>query len=283
MKYGARDRCKPVISVFHSSLPVRLIGLLSILLACIVLTVGLDLWESSLKGFSFYLSESLLFSSFWWLFFPFLYGQFSIDSDTKNFTSILLHVLIPILLHVFAYPLLVWLISGMFYYHTFSYQQTLTFGVTQYSILLCVIYTIPYILIKTIHARSSKKAGTNTAEIADHFLTTLLVADGKMKTSIRAIDIMFISANPPYLNIHHQTKRYLLKETLKSMSEKLDNRLFVRIHKSTLVNISLVQSYRSRQNGDYDVVLLDGTTLRLSRNFATAFKFQFAKTTQVAP
>ena len=68
--------------------------------------------------------------------------------------------------------------------------------------------------------------------------------------------------------------------TLKSLSEKLDNRLFVRIHKSEIVNLSKVQSYQSRQNGDYDVTISDSSVLRISRNFAKDFKTKLDLFTQ---
>ncbi|MGH9949634.1 MAG: LytR/AlgR family response regulator transcription factor, partial [Pyrinomonadaceae bacterium] len=74
-----------------------------------------------------------------------------------------------------------------------------------------------------------------------------------------------------------QTKRYLHNETLKSILETLDNETFVRIHKSLIVNISNVRSYKSRLNGDYDLTVADGTSLRLSRTYAATFKEKFRR------
>ncbi|WP_373495805.1 LytTR family DNA-binding domain-containing protein [Aquiflexum sp.] len=93
--------------------------------------------------------------------------------------------------------------------------------------------------------------------------------------SIYTNEILFISSNPPYINIHLTAKKYIHKETLKSVSGKLDHEIFVRIHKSTIVNINKVYSYRSRLNGDYDLTLADGTELRLSRNYSSVFKEKF--------
>jgi DNA-binding LytR/AlgR family response regulator len=107
--------------------------------------------------------------------------------------------------------------------------------------------------------------------------------DGNKRTYISTRDISVISSNPPYINIHHPAKKYMHKGTLKSVSEKLDNAIFVRVHKSTIVNITKVQSYRSRLNGDYDLLMHDGTELRLSRNYASKFKSQFARPHQDTP
>jgi DNA-binding LytR/AlgR family response regulator len=59
---------------------------------------------------------------------------------------------------------------------------------------------------------------------------------------------------------------------LKSLENQLDKKQFIRIHKSHIINLQKIISYQSRQNGDYDVTLSDGTVLRVSRNYAKDFK-----------
>lgn len=59
---------------------------------------------------------------------------------------------------------------------------------------------------------------------------------------------------------------------------KLDTRTFVRVHKSTIVNLEKVSSFKSRLNGDYDLLLKNGTIVRLSRTYAANFKNEFTGT-----
>lgn len=113
------------------------------------------------------------------------------------------------------------------------------------------------------------------------FTTTLVVADGNKKQSIKVSEILYISANPPYINIFIEGKKYLQNETLKSISATLNPEQFVRIHKSTIVNIEMVASYTSRLNGDYDLAMKNNVQLRVSRNFAADFKNRFNKTHQL--
>ncbi|MNY49270.1 Sensory transduction protein LytR [compost metagenome] len=94
-------------------------------------------------------------------------------------------------------------------------------------------------------------------------------------------DIFYISANSPYVNIYHISKKYLHNETLKSLENQLDQQHFIRIHKSYIVNLQKITCYQSRQNGDYDVVLSDGAILRVSRNYAKHFKSKFEQYTHV--
>ena len=111
-------------------------------------------------------------------------------------------------------------------------------------------------------------------------MKTLIVTDGNKRTIIDVADVLFFSARPPYIHIHHKAKGYLYRETLKSLSSKLDSGLFIREHKSAIVNMMKVQSYKSRLNGDYDLTMVDGTEIRLSRNFAPAFKEKFESSHQ---
>lgn len=269
---------------FSSSQYRIFIWLSVILITCFALGVILDIVESRVQNSAFYLSESVLFSFFWWLFLPLLFGQFLLVDSHSTKKTYPLFVLIPFVVHLFSYPAVVWIISKLFYYHTFSYWQTFNYGLTEYFFILLTAYSVPFILYSSfkskLHAKQNKFDTIEESE-KDDFVTTLIVADGNRRTTICTRDVLFFSANPPYINIHHKTKLYLHNETLKSILSKLDQRSFVRIHKSTIVNITLVRSYKSRLNGDYDLTMIDGTELRLSRNYASLFKQKFEKTHRV--
>ncbi|WP_250629758.1 LytTR family DNA-binding domain-containing protein [Aureibaculum algae] len=59
------------------------------------------------------------------------------------------------------------------------------------------------------------------------------------------------------------------------MAKQLDNKAFIRVHKSTIVNFNKVASFKSRLNGDYDIFLKNGVKLRLSRTYVANFKSNF--------
>ncbi|MBL0146556.1 MAG: LytTR family transcriptional regulator [Chitinophagaceae bacterium] len=144
-----------------------------------------------------------------------------------------------------------------------------------------MLYSIP-VLAFQFFAKKTKSEETipeskkedNTAQ----FISTFLVTDRNRKTSIAISEILYFSANPPYINIHLKDNKYLYNETLKSISIKLDPEQFVRVHKSTIINIKMVVSYTTRLNGDYDLTMKNNIQLRVSRNFATDFKNLFNKT-----
>lgn len=51
------------------------------------------------------------------------------------------------------------------------------------------------------------------------------------------------------------------------LEKKLDPRFFIRIHRSAIVHIDAIESLHHHSHGDYNVTLLDGTELKLSRTY----------------
>ena len=253
----------------------KVLYLTILVICCVILGIWLDFMEAERQNSRFYLSESFLFSSFWWLFLPILYGQFVFERAYKSKSSTPLLVLIPGLIHLFVFPVLVWLLSYSFYDHTFPYAQTFQFGLTAHLFTILIVYTLPLVLFRTIKSREIIKDQVPAMASKAVALASVLVNDGNRHLSIETKDILYISANPPYVTISHTHKDYLCNESLKSISAKLIGGDFIQIHKSVIVNISQVRSYRSRLNGDYDLTMNTGTELRLSRTFAKAFKAWF--------
>lgn len=260
-----------------------IILIMLLLVACVILTILLDGVESRFHNYSFYLSESLLFSSFWWLFLPLLYTQYLFGcAASKNIYSAAAILLLSVV-HLSLYSTLVLMISALFFENTFPFIQTFYYGLTEYGFVLVISYSLSFFILKKYNTKNSQfKISTNL--LTDHkpksFIQSLSITDGDRHLTIETKDILFLSANSPYITIHHLEKRYLYNQTLKSLSEKLDNNIFVRIHKSTIVNLHYIQYYKSRLNGDYDLTMKDGSTLRLSRNFVADFKSKFEKSPQ---
>ncbi|WP_367914749.1 LytTR family DNA-binding domain-containing protein [Leadbetterella sp. DM7] len=282
------------VIIFSQSQQKRNAFLLKALVLLVFITVWIDYFFSEVQSTSFYLSESLLFSSYWLLFLPLLNIQWKMAArrPLKGF----LYAALATAIHLLSYPALVWLISGCFYGHTFAYRQTFEYGLTTYFIKTFLIYGLSVPVIALIRASSlalksdDLPAGTSghktlpvpREEPAERtcFPRSLLVPDtNNTKTLIQTTDILYFTANSPYINVYHPVKKYLLTETLRSLETRLSTNQFVRIHKSCIVNVEKVVSCRSRLNGDYDLELSDGTPLRLSRNYTAGFRARFHRYT----
>ncbi|MGH9651153.1 MAG: LytR/AlgR family response regulator transcription factor, partial [Terriglobales bacterium] len=108
-------------------------------------------------------------------------------------------------------------------------------------------------------------AATEPAGRAGHLL---LRHEGEIFV-VPMAQIRWIKSEGDYLKIHAGAKSWLTRMTLLKILEKLDPAVFVRIHKSTIVNITCVSSMRHGSNsGDYLLQLGDGTSLKATRMYA---------------
>lgn len=86
-------------------------------------------------------------------------------------------------------------------------------------------------------------------------------------TIIKTAEIDWIEGAGVYVQLHVGRKKYALRETLSNLEERLDGNRFVRIHRSTIVNVDRVRELVSHFHGEYLVVLEDGTQLKMTRSY----------------
>ena len=98
------------------------------------------------------------------------------------------------------------------------------------------------------------------------YLQRLLVKAAGRVFFVRTEEIDWIEAEGNYLRVHAGREKHLLRETMSRMAERLDPEKFIRIHRSTIVNVERIKELQQLFNGDYAVVLHDGTELKLSRS-----------------
>jgi two-component system, LytTR family, response regulator len=80
-------------------------------------------------------------------------------------------------------------------------------------------------------------------------------------------DIDWIEAADYYASLHVGSKTHLLRRSMNDLESDLDPAQFCRIHRSTIVNLDRVRELRFDSDAEYELVLTDGTTLRLSRRY----------------
>ncbi len=99
----------------------------------------------------------------------------------------------------------------------------------------------------------------------------LLKADGK-NVFVKVKDIDWIESSRNNVRIHVGQTIYLLHETTSAIASRLDPKKFLRIHRSAIVNIERIKELHPWFNGDYAVVLRDGTQLTLSSSYRDRLK-----------
>ena len=90
-------------------------------------------------------------------------------------------------------------------------------------------------------------------------------------------DVDWIEAEGDYARLHVAEQQYLIRETMGGLEVSLDPAQFARIHRSTIVNLNRVRELRPLFKGDHDVILHNGTTLRLSRHYKESIEKQLGR------
>jgi two-component system, LytTR family, response regulator len=80
-------------------------------------------------------------------------------------------------------------------------------------------------------------------------------------------DIRWISAEENYVRILTATESHLLRETMARLEKRLDPQMFLRVHRSSIVNLQHVKEVRSEPDGDSMVVLISGEKIPMSRSY----------------
>lgn len=237
------------------------------------LTIFQDFLESKRSGYDFYFSESLLFKTIWFLFIPILMTLFQkLKNDTLgSFAKTAKFIVSPIVIHLLILPFIATAFSVFFYEGRYDLFKFFSYTVAHDFYKPVLIYT-GFVLGYKYFSKQIRSTFVTESKLT---LDTIVIKNGKNNVIVSVDDIIQITSATPYISIHLENKKYLHSETLKSMCRQLDGNIFVQIHKSTVVNISKVCSFKSRLNGDYDLQLTSGEIVRLSRTYAVDFKKRF--------
>jgi two-component system LytT family response regulator len=101
----------------------------------------------------------------------------------------------------------------------------------------------------------------------DGFIRRFPVRRGNEFTFVQAEDVDWIEGLGDYAGLHVGSKTHLIREALTSLETRLDRKEFVRIHRSTIVQVERIVRVDPSVNRDAVLTLRDGKTLRLSRTY----------------
>jgi len=80
---------------------------------------------------------------------------------------------------------------------------------------------------------------------------------------VKLID--YITASGPYAELHGGGRTFAVRERMQTLAERLDPKVFMRVHRSVIVRLSRIDTLLRSPGGDYAVRLKDGTELSVSR------------------
>lgn len=81
-----------------------------------------------------------------------------------------------------------------------------------------------------------------------------------------ASQILYLVSDNYYSHIHTTEGIFTMRQSLKTFQEMLPEEHFLRIHRSTIINLNFVSELKRGKNHRLEVILKDGTSRRVSRN-----------------
>jgi two-component system LytT family response regulator len=105
------------------------------------------------------------------------------------------------------------------------------------------------------------------ADIQQTGMDRLLLRSGGRLIFLEPREVHWIEANDNYVVFHTGNERHTVRMTMSKLESMLRPGTFVRIHRSTIVNIEQVRELRPLAHGDYSVVLSTGHELTLTRSY----------------
>jgi two-component system, LytTR family, response regulator len=104
------------------------------------------------------------------------------------------------------------------------------------------------------------------------FKSRILIKEKKRYFLVELDDIYFFEASGDYVVVHKQKNTHLINDSMNNIERKLDPQQFIRIHRSTIINISYIDSLQPYFNGEFHITMKNGEKLKLSRNYREKIK-----------
>jgi DNA-binding LytR/AlgR family response regulator len=100
------------------------------------------------------------------------------------------------------------------------------------------VYTAVNLALKGFRKRDSHEGGDD--EDSTVIKDALFIKEKHMFTKILLSDLLYIRSDDNYLELHTKKKKYTIRETMKNMIAQLPGNLFLRVHKSYIINLNAI-------------------------------------------
>lgn len=142
-------------------------------------------------------------------------------------------------------------------------------------------YQSIYKAIETLRAKSNEGFREKMVDFLNHVKynetkeviakSRIPVPFGDKTVFVTKADINYILASNYYIEIYTEKTKYLLRDSMYNMMNELDSNLFIRIHRSSIVNLNCVEELMNSAYGEIDVRMQGGLKLRVSKGYRKQF------------
>ena len=104
------------------------------------------------------------------------------------------------------------------------------------------------------------------------YVKRLAVRSGGKTVFVDAEDVDWIEAMENYVELHVGRVSHLLHVTMNTLEKSLDPEIFLRIHRSIIVNLVRIKNLQSGAHGEYVITLRDGARLQSGRTYSSRLR-----------
>lgn len=242
-----------------------------------LLQTGQDFLHAHFNNYRGYLSESLLFKTYWILFIPAVIAILSHRSPVgavlgqRRWLTGALAVVVLSVVHTVLTAGIIALVSRLPFYDAFPFRTPFHYFASEHFYLTMFFYAAALGVAFRLNRKPKTRSDDEAVRVPDKRVDFITVSVQNKRIPIAVREIMYVQSDRPYISIHTASGSYLHSSTLREMEASLGDQ-FVRIHRSTIVNREFVRHLTSRANGDYDITLKNGDVVRISRNYYSSFR-----------
>jgi len=121
------------------------------------------------------------------------------------------------------------------------------------------------------------RLGNAEPVMQDKFPDAISIKDSGEITRVLVNTIDWVDAAGDYMCIHtNDGQTHILRRTMKELEQELDPRIFVRVHRSAIVNIKTIAKLQMLANGEHQLMLTNGQSVKVSRSYKDRVKTVFA-------
>jgi two-component system LytT family response regulator len=108
-------------------------------------------------------------------------------------------------------------------------------------------------------------------------LERVVIKNAGQISFVKISEIDWIEAADYYACLHVGARSHLLRRSLSDLEEDLDPNVFCRVHRSSIVNLERVRGLKLTPDGEYEILLDTGTSVRLSRRYRKQLQERLGK------
>ncbi|MGB5290666.1 MAG: LytTR family DNA-binding domain-containing protein [Lysobacterales bacterium] len=127
-------------------------------------------------------------------------------------------------------------------------------------------------IARKVEKRSTVRQPTNDVPLSPDPERRITIRDRDSIKLIKIDSIAWVDAAGDYMCVHAEGETHIMRCTMTQLLEELDDDVFKRVHRSTIVNLNCIEEVIPHTKGEYFLQISHGERIKVSRNYRDTIK-----------